>query len=31
MLLRGTASSGVAHFVDSDVIAQFINVVEGNA
>jgi hypothetical protein len=31
MLLRGTASSGVAHFLDSAVIAQMISVVEGNA
>jgi hypothetical protein len=31
MLLRGTASSGIAHFVSSSVIVNIVNLVEKNA
>jgi len=31
MLLRGTASSGIAHFVSSSVIVNIVNLVESNA
>lgn len=31
MLLRGTASSGIAHFVRSSVIVNIVNLVENNA